>query len=315
MLAEAERITFVPLASMTLPSPLTIRSLVKTVLACSSVGRDVIAPVQAGLGPPLFFCHGDYGTRGFYALALAPLLGAEQGLVLINPKLDFDDWPTPTLEQMARAYLPHVLAAQPEGPLTFGGYSIGGLLAWELARQATESGREVTRVILVDSVSLNARPSMRALKLGLSAIRPLLPHRSRPTFDRDALPAVWHALWRVQRLTLPRLVRAVRSAFHRLRHALRGEDQDKAASRAGLGNRNLHTIYFKMMCNYVPPRLKLPIACVVSHTGSQSAIYDVRPWRRIASRTTTSVVPGDHQECVTTYAPELAQRLREALKA
>ena len=34
----------------------------------------LITQVKRGSGMPLFFCHGDYFTRGFYAHKLAALL-------------------------------------------------------------------------------------------------------------------------------------------------------------------------------------------------------------------------------------------------
>ncbi|RKG93765.1 type I polyketide synthase [Corallococcus terminator] len=84
-------------------------------------------------------CYGPLATqmesgRPVYALrAVAPAEGCE------------------TLEQRAAWYLAQVRAVQPRGPYLLGGWSTGGIFAYEMARQLCEAGEEIERLVLLDS--------------------------------------------------------------------------------------------------------------------------------------------------------------------
>jgi thioesterase domain-containing protein len=53
---------------------------------------------------------------------------------------------------MARDYLPEIRQIQPHGPYYIGGFSGGGLSAYELARQLTAAGETVGILVLLDSL-------------------------------------------------------------------------------------------------------------------------------------------------------------------
>ncbi|WP_329098484.1 thioesterase domain-containing protein [Actinomadura citrea] len=61
----------------------------------------------------------------------------------------FED--APPVEERAARYVRHLLEAQPEGAFRLGGWSFGGVLAYETARQLTAAGREVEFVALFDA--------------------------------------------------------------------------------------------------------------------------------------------------------------------
>lgn len=61
----------------------------------------------------------------------------------------FED--APPVEERAARYVRHLLEAQPEGAFRLGGWSFGGVLAYETARQLTAAGREVELVALFDA--------------------------------------------------------------------------------------------------------------------------------------------------------------------
>ncbi len=52
---------------------------------------------------------------------------------------------------MAALYLGEMKSVQPAGPYSLGGWSLGGLIAWEMARQLEERGEEVALLALLDS--------------------------------------------------------------------------------------------------------------------------------------------------------------------
>ncbi len=62
-----------------------------------------------------------------------------------------------TIEEMAEHYVEALLEVQPEGPYRLGGWSMGGLIAFEMARQLSEQHQRVERLVLIDSVAPAAR--------------------------------------------------------------------------------------------------------------------------------------------------------------
>ena len=63
-----------------------------------------------------------------------------------------------SLEEMAAEYVSALLAAQPDGPYLLGGWSFGGLVAYEMARQMTEADREVALLAILDARPGGAEP-------------------------------------------------------------------------------------------------------------------------------------------------------------
>lgn len=56
------------------------------------------------------------------------------------------------VEDMAAGYLDEMKDVQPEGPYFLGGYSFGGLVAYEMAQLLRRAGDEVALLVLIDTV-------------------------------------------------------------------------------------------------------------------------------------------------------------------
>ena len=56
-----------------------------------------------------------------------------------------------TYEQLSAKYLAEIRRRQPKGPYYFGGWSAGGISAYDTAQQLTRNGEEVKGLILIDS--------------------------------------------------------------------------------------------------------------------------------------------------------------------
>jgi phthiocerol/phenolphthiocerol synthesis type-I polyketide synthase A len=109
-------------------------------------GVPVRALHGAGSRSPLFLVHAAGGTTDVYR-GLAERLGAVRpvyGLERIEEAR--------TVVEKARRYVEAVTAVQPDGPCLLGGWSFGGFVAQEAARQLTAAGRDVGPVALIDSV-------------------------------------------------------------------------------------------------------------------------------------------------------------------
>ncbi|WP_405770441.1 acyltransferase domain-containing protein [Streptomyces sp. NBC_00080] len=106
----------------------------------------------AGSRPPLFLFHAAGGRADVYR-ALAERLGDDRPVHGLERLED-----ARTVPEKARRYAEAITAAHPDGPLLLGGWSFGGFLAQEAARQLTAAGRAVPLVVLIDSVRPLLRP-------------------------------------------------------------------------------------------------------------------------------------------------------------
>jgi amino acid adenylation domain-containing protein len=67
-----------------------------------------------------------------------------------------------TIEQHASQALSAIRRRQPDGPLALAGYSIGGLVAYEVARQAVDAGQQVDWLSILDTPAPSMAPQLRA---------------------------------------------------------------------------------------------------------------------------------------------------------
>jgi thioesterase domain-containing protein len=111
-----------------------------------------LVPVRAqGARPRLFLVHGAGGNvLGFRELAAA--LGDDQPLFGLQARgVDGRSEPHDSIGAMADAYLAELLQLQPSGPYLLGGYSGGGVVAFEMAQRLRARGAAVPFVGMIDS--------------------------------------------------------------------------------------------------------------------------------------------------------------------
>ncbi|MET7755323.1 amino acid adenylation domain-containing protein, partial [Streptomyces sp. NPDC005389] len=126
----------------------TIELLAQAVREAGSVedGRRALVPVRTtGWRTPLVFVHPVGGDVLCYA-ELAELLGHDQPFYA----LQLPDTELPSVEDMAAHYVSALREALPEGPYRVGGWSMGGVIALEMAAQLTAAGAEVELLAVVD---------------------------------------------------------------------------------------------------------------------------------------------------------------------
>lgn len=101
----------------------------------------------------LFLVHPGGGTLLNY-VHLVRHLPTEIPLYGIQARgLDGASEPHDTLEQMAADYITEIRAAQPDGPYLLVGHSLGGVIAFEIARQLFRENERVAFLGLFDSVA------------------------------------------------------------------------------------------------------------------------------------------------------------------
>ncbi|HEB54456.1 MAG TPA: SDR family NAD(P)-dependent oxidoreductase, partial [bacterium] len=114
-------------------------------------GQHVV-PIQTdGSRPNLFLVHGAGGNvLGFRDLA--HYFGKDQPVFGLQARgVDGKQPPHTTIAEMAQAYLAEVREVQPHGPYFLGGYSGGGVVAYEMAQLLRAVGEPVGFVGMIDS--------------------------------------------------------------------------------------------------------------------------------------------------------------------
>jgi amino acid adenylation domain-containing protein len=105
----------------------------------------------AGAARPFFCVHPAGGDVLCFA-ALARHLGPDQPFYGLQSRgMAGDAEPLTRVEDMATLYLEEIRRVQPEGPYSLGGWSLGALVAFEMARQLRAAGDEVALLAVLDS--------------------------------------------------------------------------------------------------------------------------------------------------------------------
>jgi non-ribosomal peptide synthase protein (TIGR01720 family) len=114
--------------------------------------KDVLVPIQTlGTCPPLFCVHSGDGTANGY-FELAHELGPEQpvyGLEALG--VNGTGRPQRRIEDMAETYLKAIRHCQAKGPYYLGGWSFGGIIAFEMAQQLLLQGEDIALLTLFDT--------------------------------------------------------------------------------------------------------------------------------------------------------------------
>ncbi len=133
-----------------------------------------LVPMHQGDGgkkAPFFLVAGMFGNvlnlrhlahlvgndRPFYGLQARGLLGGDE--------------PHTDLVEAARDYIAEIRQIQPKGPYMVGGFSGGGLAAYEIAQQLKAEGEDISSLIMLDTPLPRREPQTRADKLGYHRVR------------------------------------------------------------------------------------------------------------------------------------------------
>lgn len=120
----------------------------------SSISWSCLVELQAsGTQTPLFFVHPGGGNVLCY-LDLARCLGSDQAFYgLQTPGFYEERSLYSSIEDMASHYLEAVQTVMPEGPYYLGGWSLGGVIAYEMAQQLIARGQSEIHLLLLDTAA------------------------------------------------------------------------------------------------------------------------------------------------------------------
>ncbi|HEY6769290.1 MAG TPA: amino acid adenylation domain-containing protein [Candidatus Sulfotelmatobacter sp.] len=172
--------------------------------------QSSLVPIQPeGDRPPFFCIHGLGGTvLRFHALAQH--MGTDRPFYGVQAQgLEGDRAFHTKVEDMAAFYIKEIRARQPEGPYYLGGYSLGGLIAFEMSRQLQAEGQEVGLLALLDTYP--GKP--KSNKLLLSTLL-TLPRREQMSYAFQRAKRIRKGIKRrFEAFFLPAPLKAVRKVF------------------------------------------------------------------------------------------------------
>jgi thioesterase domain-containing protein len=254
---------------------------------------------------------GDFWGGGYYTRKIARLLGPEYPFYDLRSH-GLRGERIPPLDAMAGDYLALVRAAQPHGPYRIGGHCNGALVALSLASKLEAMGERVEFVVLIEPITLNARPAFRLLGRFLnSALRLTTLDAAR---RQEQFGAAMSLAWRVVRKTARwhRHGKAipVSDALDALNRRIQRFDAAAAERYAGLQDQ-----YRRVMAGFLPAAIDAELLCIVAEAHEDDIAFAARVCRRLAARCETAVIPGEHMTCITTHADELTDLIRDRLRA
>ncbi|WPB73702.1 amino acid adenylation domain-containing protein [Archangium violaceum] len=263
-----------------------------------------LVELRKGNGRRPFFCVHAVGGTVLGYVELARLLGPDQPFYGLQSRgLDGDHTPCGSVEEMAALYLEAVRGVQPTGPYLLGGWSMGGTIALEMARQLRARGEQVELLALIDSYDLT--PAVE----GLSSEQQEAS-RLGVLFYRDLLRAAGQEL-PVSEEALARMGPDVLSG------ALE-EASKAAASVLGAGVLPLQALRRVFEANlraawrYVPPRYE---GRVTLFEASESTLRAQGGTRFVATEVVVHALEGDHYSLLRGPGVEaLAARLASSLE-
>jgi thioesterase domain-containing protein len=101
----------------------------------------------------LFLCS-SYPRCCLSYYELAYLWGFDQPFYGLQPLgLDGEQSPFTRIEEMAAHYIEALRQVQPSGPYFLGGWSFGGLVAFEMAQQLLRAGHQVALLAIFDTLA------------------------------------------------------------------------------------------------------------------------------------------------------------------
>jgi amino acid adenylation domain-containing protein len=115
-------------------------------------GSGSLVELSSGAGElPLFLIHAVGGTVFAYAQLAGELAGTFRVFGMQAPGLSQPGAIADSLDDLVSDYTERIRAAQPSGPYRLAGWSMGGVIAFEIARQLEQAGQQVSLLMLMDA--------------------------------------------------------------------------------------------------------------------------------------------------------------------
>jgi thioesterase domain-containing protein/acyl carrier protein len=266
-----------------------------TIAALAAVLEESEAPrvpplVQLKAGstdPSVFITHGLGGSVMDFFQVVKHIQTPRAIYGMQQKGIDGAEEPSQSIEEMARYSLEAVKQLQPQGPYLLVGYSLGGLVTLEMARQLNAAGETVALLAMLDSypeirylsfaqrsrllARLATRRASTAMKLPVSDAVSLL---LRPSRRRSLTPKVSYQ---------PPADVSLSPAMQRVRQSA-------------------YLALTRYQPRFYPGRIRFVRAAIpTDFPADPSAV-----WAHLAGKFEVETVPGDHLGIMTTHYEQLA---------
>jgi acetoacetyl-CoA synthetase len=205
------------------------------------------------------------------------------GIYGLQPKgIEGFDNPCERIEEMADFYLQAILRFQPSGPYFLAGYSLGGLVALEVARKLTAKGHRVGLITMIDSYpDINFLATGQRLRLSAQRAKQRALNFIRPQGTRIRLGG----------LPSQDAISTFAPAFEHVREAA-----------------------YNALRNYKPSFYPGAVKFV---RAAEVTLFPANPkavWSHLVGKLEVETVPGDHLSMLTTKYETLASVLNRHLE-
>lgn len=218
---------------------------------------------------PAFFLHG-LGGNIMEFFQLLKHVQAPQAIYGLQARgTDGLEEPCSQIEEMARFHVNEIRVLQPHGPYLLVGYSLGGLIALEMARRLAENGESTALLVMIDSYpSLRFAPLTQRLGTYARRARHYARRKLKPPGSANVLPS---------------LVTAFTPAMQRVQ---------ECSARA--------------LQEFHPRRYRGRIQFIRAGAPLYFPANPAKVWASFTDQFEFETVPGDHQELLTTHSESLA---------
>ncbi len=120
---------------------------------------DSLVPLRAGGdGPPVYCVHPVSGSPYCYTDLASRLDAGTPVFGFEAPGFDGFDEPAGSIRELAEVHTATLRAARPHGPYRLLGWSLGGVVAFEMARLLAAEGEEVPLLVVIDAALPGTQP-------------------------------------------------------------------------------------------------------------------------------------------------------------
>ncbi|NJM73771.1 MAG: hypothetical protein HC862_28665 [Scytonema sp. RU_4_4] len=259
-----------------------------------SLPWSTLVPIKSnGNQPPLFCIHPAGGNVlcyqhfTYYLSSEQPLYGLQS--VGLNPQ----NQPHTSIEQMATYYIQELQTLQPHGPYFLSGWSLGGLVAFEMAQQLSHQGEQVALLSLLDSypVSITSKEPEDDAALLVDLLREDLDLCLEEMRQFEPEEQLIYIVEQAKQKNLVPEGFDLAQAHHLLR---------------------IYKLNAQAAQNYKPQYYS---GSIVLFRASETDADLESAWNELVEHTETHVVPGNHQNMVSPpHVQTLAQHLQKSLE-
>jgi acetoacetyl-CoA synthetase len=190
----------VPLSALVQsPTPRRLAALLQS--GAAATRPSVLVTMRPGVGRPVYIVHGLSGTI-VEALPLARLMRTPRPVIGVQARAidgGAPDGEVPgRVEAMALDFADAIVRVQPRGPYAICGFSFGGVVALEIARELQRRGQAVELLCLLDPYVHQALPLSERLRQHALRVRREMRYVQTREWPRFFMEKMRHAIARVQ---------------------------------------------------------------------------------------------------------------------